>query len=78
MRKHGLAIEGGKPARSVPLPLEFPGVHYMDSKEIDAAVRLLKGRSLFRYYGVKLQKEVEKLEAEFAQVCGSKVCGCDD
>ena len=44
----------------------------MDSKEIDAAVRLLKGRSLFRYYGVKLRKEVEKLEAEFAQFVGAR------
>ena len=72
MRKDELAIKGGKPVRSVPLPLEFPGVHYMDSKEIDAAVRLLKGRSLFRYYGVKLLKEVEKLEAEFAQFVGAR------
>ena len=72
MRKDELAIKGGKPVRSVPLPLEFPGAHYMDSKEIDAAVRLLKGRSLFRYYGVKLLKEVEKLEAEFAQFVGAR------
>lgn len=72
MREDELAINGGKPVRSVPLPLEFPGVHYMDSKEIDAAVRLLKGRSLFRYYGVKLLGEVEKLEADLAQFVGTK------
>jgi len=72
MKKDELAINGGKPVRKAPLPLEFPGVHYMDTKEIQAAVRLLKGRSLFRYYGIKLQKEVERLESEFARYLGVK------
>ena len=54
-----LAIEGGKPVRGKPLPLEFPGIHHMDRKETDAAVRVLKSRSLFRYYGIGLRKEVE-------------------
>jgi dTDP-4-amino-4,6-dideoxygalactose transaminase len=63
---------GGKPVRKEPLPLEFPGVHHMDQKEIQAAVRVLKSRSLFRYYGMNLQKEVSKLEAEFAQQLGTK------
>jgi 8-amino-3,8-dideoxy-alpha-D-manno-octulosonate transaminase len=72
MKENELAINGGKPVRKAPLPLEFPGVHHMDSKEVQAAVRVLKSRSLFRYYGVKLQKEVEKLEAEFAQRLGTK------
>jgi dTDP-4-amino-4,6-dideoxygalactose transaminase len=44
----------------------------MDAKEIQAAVRLLRARSPFRYYGIKLQKEVEKLEAEFARFLGVK------
>jgi 8-amino-3,8-dideoxy-alpha-D-manno-octulosonate transaminase len=44
----------------------------MDNKEIQAAVRLLRSRSPFRYYGVKLQKEVEKLESEFARFVGVK------
>jgi len=65
-----LAIDKGTPVRTQPLPLEFPGVHYMDEEEIDAVVRLLKSRSLFRYYGVDLQKEVESFEAEFAGFLG--------
>ncbi|MGO8814282.1 MAG: DegT/DnrJ/EryC1/StrS family aminotransferase [Terriglobia bacterium] len=72
MTENELAINGGKPVRKAPLPLEFPGVHHMDTKEVQAAVKVLKSRSLFRYYGVKLQKEVEKLEAEFAQRVGTK------
>jgi len=72
MKENKLAIYGGKPVRKEPLPLEFPGVHHMDQKEIQAAVRVLKSRSLFRYYGIKLQKEVIKLEAEFARQLGTK------
>jgi len=65
-----LAIDEGTPVRTEPLPLEFPGVHYMDNEEVDAVVRLLRSRSLFRYYGVDLQKEVEAFEAEFASFLG--------
>ncbi|HEV2379514.1 MAG TPA: DegT/DnrJ/EryC1/StrS family aminotransferase [Terriglobia bacterium] len=72
MKESKLAINGGKPVRKEPLPLEFPGVHHMDQKEIQAAVRVLKSRSLFRYYGLKPQKEVSKLEAEFAEQLGTK------
>jgi dTDP-4-amino-4,6-dideoxygalactose transaminase len=67
-----LAIDGGTPIRSEFLPLEFPGVHHMDDDEVNAALRVLKSRSLFRYYGVNLQKEVEQFEAEFAQDLGVK------
>ena len=65
-----LAIDEGAPVRTEPLPLEFPGVHYMDNEEIEAVVRLLRSRSLFRYYGIALQKEVETFEAEFARFLG--------
>ena len=54
-----LAINGGSPVRTQPLPLEFPGIHYMDEEEIEAATRVLRDRSPFRYYGVKLRDEVE-------------------
>ena len=52
--------------RTEPLPLEFPGVHYLDEREVEAAARVLRARSPFRFYGVDLQNEVEKFEAEFA------------
>lgn len=60
------------PLRSEPLPLEFPGVHHMDHEEIEAAVRVLAHRSLFRYYGLDLQGEVEAFEAEFAGFVGAR------
>lgn len=69
-----LAVEGGRPVRTNPLPLEFPGVHHMGDEEIQAAVRVLKSRSLFRYYGVDLQHEVDALELEFAEFLGVNHC----
>ncbi len=69
-----LAINGGAPVRTTPLPLEFPGVHYMDEEEIEAAVRVLRSRSPFRYYGVDLQGEVEAFEGEFARYLGIDYC----
>jgi 8-amino-3,8-dideoxy-alpha-D-manno-octulosonate transaminase len=60
-----LALHGGTPVRSTPLPLEFPGVHHMGEEEIEAAVRVLRSRSPFRFYGVDLQGEVEGFESEF-------------
>ena len=67
-----LAIDGGTPVRRSPLPLEFPGIHYMDEEEVDAAVRVLRSRSPFRYYGVDVQGEVQAFETEFASFLGIK------
>jgi len=65
-----LAIDGGEPIRTSPLPLEFPGVHHMDDEETQAALRVVRSRSLFRYYGVDLQGEVEALESEIKHFLG--------
>ena len=66
------ALDGGVPVRTKPLPLEFPGMHYLDDEEVEAAVRVLKSRSLFRYYGIDLNGEVESFEKEFAEFIGVK------
>ncbi len=65
-----LAILGGAPVRTEPLPLEFPGIHQMDEREIEAALRVLRARSPFRFYGVNLQGEVTALEEEMARFLG--------
>jgi 8-amino-3,8-dideoxy-alpha-D-manno-octulosonate transaminase len=65
-----LAIQGGKPVRTTPLPLEFPGVHHMNDEEEQAALCVIRSRSLFRYYGVDLQGEVEAFESEIQQFLG--------
>src|ERR1017187_7238492 len=69
-----LALHGGPPIRSTPLPLELPGVHHMGEEEIDAAVSVLRARSPFRYYGVDLLGEVEAFEFEFAKFLGIDHC----
>jgi 8-amino-3,8-dideoxy-alpha-D-manno-octulosonate transaminase len=69
-----LALDGGVPVRSKPLPLEFPGVHHMDEEEVDAAIRVLRSRSPFRYYGIDLQGEVEAFESDFAAFLGVSHC----
>ncbi len=69
-----LAIHGGAPVRTEPLPLEFPGIHHMDEEEVEAAVRVLRSRSPFRYYGIDLQGEVDAFESEFAAFLGISYC----
>ena len=58
------------PVRSHPLPLEFPGLHHLDSEEIEAVVQVLKRRSPFRYYGMESPTEVNSFESEFAAYLG--------
>ena len=69
-----LALHGGEPVRTEPLPLEFPGIHHMGEEEIDAAVRVLRSRSPFRYYGIDLQGEVSTFEADFKEFLGTSHC----
>jgi len=69
-----LAIDGGTPVRKTPLPLEYPGIHSMDEEEVNAAVRVLRSRSPFRYYGMDLQGEVQAFENEFASFLGITHC----
>jgi dTDP-4-amino-4,6-dideoxygalactose transaminase len=74
MKKEEPAVGGGRSVRTKPLPLEFPGVHYMDNREVRAVVRVMRARSPFRYYSIdpRKEKEVDKLEIEFARFVGAK------
>ena len=72
IEKEQLAIQGGTPVRTKPLPLEFPGMHFVDDKEVEAVSRVLRSRSLFRYYGIDMQGEVDAFEKEFAEFIGVK------
>lgn len=65
-----LAIDGGTPVRTEPLPLEFPGVHYMGEEEIAAVSGVLRARSPFRYYGIQFRQESSTFEREFASYLG--------
>src|ERR1700732_3495599 len=72
MNKEGSSriTEANPPIRTEPLPLEFPGLHYLDDQEIEAVVRVLKRRSPFRYYGIDSPGEVSAFESEFAEFLG--------
>ncbi len=42
----------------------------MDEQRVEAAVGVLRGRSLFRYYGIAFRGEVEFFEAELSAFLG--------
>jgi len=61
-----------KPVRSIPLPYEFPGTNCYDKQEEAAALRVIRSKSPFRYYGPKCGFEVMHFETEFARVAGTR------
>lgn len=58
------------PIRKHPLPFEFPGANFYGREEEEAALRVIRAKSPFRYYGPKCGFEVDKLEKEFAKFIG--------
>jgi dTDP-4-amino-4,6-dideoxygalactose transaminase len=64
-----LAVNGGVPIRQKPLPLEFPGGHFIDQEEWEAVLKVLKKKSPFRYYGLAVPEECNLFEKEFAAFC---------
>ena len=67
-----LAINGGNPIRTEPIPPEFPGVHHFDDKELEYVSRVIKARTPFRFYGPDPQHMCDKLEEVFAKKCCAK------
>ncbi len=61
-----------KRMRTKCLPFEFPGVNWFDRQEEQAALRVIRAKSPFRYYGPKCGFEVDHLEQEFAKAMGVK------
>jgi dTDP-4-amino-4,6-dideoxygalactose transaminase len=60
--KQILAIDGGAPVRSVPLPEESPGIHYFGTEEQESVLEVLRNRSPFRFYGPDLSNKCLDLE----------------
>ncbi|EIC23078.1 LOW QUALITY PROTEIN: putative PLP-dependent enzyme possibly involved in cell wall biogenesis [Thiorhodovibrio frisius] len=60
-----LAINGGTPIRTEPLPWELPGAHWIGDEELDLVSRVVRAQSPFRYYGADLQHMVDQLEGEW-------------
>lgn len=67
-----LAVNGGIPIRTEPLPWELPGSHWIGQEEMDLVGKVLTSRSPFRYYGPHLEHMVDTLEKEFAARLGRR------
>ncbi|MGX1306409.1 dTDP-4-amino-4,6-dideoxygalactose transaminase [Amorphus suaedae] len=71
-RANRLAIEGGVPVRTAPLPWELPGAHYIGEEELELVSRVVRARSPFRFYGPDPQHMVDTLEKEWCETFGHK------
>lgn len=67
-----LAIDGGSPVRTHPLPWELPGVHWMGQEERDLVDRVVAARSPFRHYGPDPQGMVDRFEREWCEAYGHR------
>ena len=66
-----LAIEGGTPAVTSPLPRMYPGGMRIGREEEEAVLEVLRSKRLFRYYGPHSDRSrVSELEEAFAAVMG--------
>jgi 8-amino-3,8-dideoxy-alpha-D-manno-octulosonate transaminase len=64
-----LAVDGGTPVRTKPLPLGR-GVAFLGEEERAAVMEVLESRSLFRYYGPKLLGKVAAFEDAASELLG--------
>ncbi|MGE2726278.1 DegT/DnrJ/EryC1/StrS family aminotransferase [Mycolicibacterium pulveris] len=67
-----LAIDGGTPVRSQPLPWEFPGGNRIGAEELELIDRVVKAQSPFRFYGSDLQHMVNTFEREWCEKFGHR------
>lgn len=72
INKDRLALFGGAPARTNPIPPMFPGGMEIGQEEKAAVMEVLEERTLFRYYGpIDFVSRVSRLEKEFAAHFGA-------
>jgi 8-amino-3,8-dideoxy-alpha-D-manno-octulosonate transaminase len=68
-----LAIQGGKPALTRPMPEMYPGGMRIGLEEEQAVLEVIRTKRLFRYYGPSEgPSKVEELEQSFSQFMGSR------
>ena len=67
-----LAIEGGTPVRTTPLPWEFPGASFIGEEELELVTSVVRAHSPFRFYGPHAQHMVDMLEHEWCEDFGHK------
>ena len=67
-----LAIDGGRPARTEPLPAAWPGAWVFGEEEVEAAAEVLRAKSPFRHYGPGVLGKVRAFEKDFASRMGTR------
>lgn len=65
-----LALHGGTPARSVPLPTSRLGGSLIGDEELAELTDVIRGRSPFRFYGLNTPDKATRLEQESRQMLG--------
>ncbi len=74
-KKGQLALDGGEPSLSTPLPPMYPGGLRIAAEEEQAVLEVLRSKRLFRYYGpTPGPSKVEALEKAFGAFIGVKHC----
>ena len=71
-KSNRLAVDGGTPVRSTPLPWELPGAYFIDDEEKRLVTQVVEARSPFRFYGLDAQGMVDRLESEWCSTFGHK------
>lgn len=67
-----LAIDGGTPIRTKPMPPGNPGEVLIGVEEREQVLEVLDAHSPFRFYGPNVQKKAEQFESEFTSFVGMK------
>ena len=67
-----LSIHGGKPVRKTPIPYSAHGTSEIDQREIDAVVKVLKRKTIFRFLNKPEVSESAQLEAAYRKHTGCK------
>ena len=68
-----LAINGGRPSRTIPDPAIYPGGMLIGEEEEQAVVEVIRSKRLFRYYGPNPgPSRAEQLEQEFGKYTGAE------
>jgi 8-amino-3,8-dideoxy-alpha-D-manno-octulosonate transaminase len=70
--KSALALYGGKPVRSSPLPVMHPGASSIGQEEIDAVERVLRSGSLYRFYGPNFLNVTKAFEEDVSRYFSRK------
>ena len=68
MYKEKLAIHGGEPVRTEPMPPPYAGPVYMEKKKSGSEV--IRSKSPYRYYGPNVLGKVREFEKAFSKKIG--------